>query len=71
MNATQNERNKKYNAKFTRVDLRIKKDLMEAYRQHILNKGYNSFSDCLNIIIAADIARGGIIPDKKDITLDE
>ena len=64
---TQNERTRKYTAKFTRLDLRLKKEQAEQYKEHIINKGYNSFNEFINIIIAADIIQGGIIPDKKDI----
>lgn len=64
---TQNERTRKYTAKFTRLDLRLKKEQAEQYKEHIINKGYNSFNEFINTIIAADIIQGGIIPNKKDI----
>lgn len=65
MAMTQNERNKKYNQKFKRTDLRIKKEDFEVYNNHIRSKGYNSFTDFINTIIAVDLIDNNIIPDKQ------
>ncbi len=67
MALTQNERNKKYNLKFKRNDVKIPIEKFEQYNQIIKNNGYNSINDFVNIILRASSIVNDIIPDRADL----
>lgn len=66
MAMTQNERQKKWGAKFARPAITIPKNKNDDYKKFVANKGYNSLNDYFNSIIVYDTITN-IIPDKKDI----
>lgn len=66
MALTQNERNKKYNQKFKRNDIKIPLEKWEVYNNYIKAKGFNSINDFVNIVIDYDI-QNNIIPCKTDL----
>lgn len=66
MALSQNDRTKKYTAKFARPAILIDKSKNDEYKKFVSDKGYNSLNDYFNSVIAYDMINN-IIPDKKDI----
>lgn len=63
---TQNERQKKWSAKYARPAITIPKEKNENYKTFVKSKGYNSLNDYFNTIIEYDI-KNNIVPCKNDI----